>query len=520
MFNLSEQHEHASSRLRRTILQFDIFGDLKMDNECDFEDFLELQFASIVSESHKIDSVFWDIMYSGDEYSVYPSKILPQRDIGPMAYWIKQGIDIYKRLLEKSIGLEIENILVHRISEVDISPNPHKAAHPDMYIKSWLWSGLHNMAVWEIRQKKLNILSEVMDNYPFDGLEIDFLRHTPFLPVGRQWEMRGHVTEFMHDLRALLIKKEQESGRPLLLSARIPETIEGCRTDGIDIWEWADMNLVDSITLGDRNFNVDIEDFRTVTKGKPIRIYPCFDGHHEVDGYHNPPLEVYRGVFANWWDRGADGIKLFNWRAADLSLGEKIDDRRTKLPKHYQKEALMESSDSKAIISLDKTFVVERKGGYPWGEGYANHNLGKPLPIKLLNQGSSHEIDIYVCDNISNRKEDIHNIDLSLTLYNMLPEDSLHVNLNGFTINETEIDYQNYDPSISAPNPAPISGAGCWNLKQREEPLTTFHYKGHEGCYIKGWNRIEIKLIRGSKYSHCQYVTLEKVEVAVLYKNE
>ena len=44
-------------------------------------------------------------------------------------------------------------------------------------------------------------LREVATMYDLDGLQLDFARHVPCLPVGRQWELRGHVTELMRMAR-------------------------------------------------------------------------------------------------------------------------------------------------------------------------------------------------------------------------------------------------------------------------------------------------------------------------------
>ena len=43
-------------------------------------------------------------------------------------------------------------------------------------------------------------------------------------------------------------------GRPLLLAARLPESVAGCRIDGIDIETWTHERLLDIIVLGCRSF--------------------------------------------------------------------------------------------------------------------------------------------------------------------------------------------------------------------------------------------------------------------------
>ncbi len=518
--SFSEEHKKAVAKGRREILHFDAFGRCSLGEVKSIEDFMKQQFEYIDNLPHQIDSIFWDIMYSGDEHSIYPSDILPQRTKGPMVNLIKEGVDFFEKFTTKGIELGVENILVHRISEIDIlEENAHKQEHPEMYIKSWLWNGLHNLEKEEIRIKKLDILKECIYKYPFDGLEIDFLRHTPFLPPGKQWELRENVTEFMRMLRNMLLEAEGELKRPLLLSARVPETLEGCRIDGIDIKQWSEERLVDCLTLGARNFDVDIEDFRKATAKSGIKLFPCFDAHHTVDGYAEPPIEVYRGVFCNWWDRGADGIKLFNWHTASRDTYERTFGKRIDLPQHCQDKALIEAGDYEAMRFQDKAFVLERKGGYPWGEGYANHNLEKPLPKILPNNGRETNLNIFISDSVSCFPVGELCVKLRLVIFNMEAQDSLIVFINGFEV-PGKYNRQFKDKFISAPGETPTSGYGSHNLpKRKDQRLTCFESIMDAGILFKGLNNIEISLIRNGKYENCSKVILEKVEISITYSD-
>ena len=58
--------------------------------------------------------------------------------------------------------------------------------------------------------------------YSFDGFELDFARHTPCLPPGRQWELREHATAFVRGVREMLLAVAEERGTPILLAAKVP----------------------------------------------------------------------------------------------------------------------------------------------------------------------------------------------------------------------------------------------------------------------------------------------------------
>ena len=197
--------------------------------------------------------------------------------------------------------------------------SPAKVAHPDWLFRTpWCThedNGYWNFALPQVHEYVLRNLREVIKRWPFDGMELDFARGVVF-PAGQGWSNRDRLTEFIAQLRELSLAVGERRGRPFLLAARIPETLVGCRFDGIDVERWVGEQLIDLLALGVRSFEVDLADFRRVVAGTPVKLYPSIDDHHATDGYQNPGIEVLRGVAANWWHQGADGIHTFNFNYA------------------------------------------------------------------------------------------------------------------------------------------------------------------------------------------------------------
>ena len=110
----------------------------------------------------------------------------------------------------------------------------------------------------------------------------------------------------------MLFRVAEKRGRLLLLVLKIPENLQGCHLDGIDIETWTNEQLADLLILGVRSIDVDIQDFHRIPSGTHIKLDSCFDDPHGLDDYIAPPIEVLRGVFANWWSQGADGVSTFN----------------------------------------------------------------------------------------------------------------------------------------------------------------------------------------------------------------
>src|SRR5258708_36795114 len=99
----------------------------------------------------------------------------------------------------------------------------------------------------------------------------------------------------------------QQRGRPLLLAAKVPQNLAGCRADGFDVGAWAEQRLVDVLTLGSRSMEVNVEEIRAAV-GPEVQLQPCFDDHHATEGDRYGPIEFLRGGFANHLRRRADDV--------------------------------------------------------------------------------------------------------------------------------------------------------------------------------------------------------------------
>ena len=317
---LSAEHIAAAGRDRRIIINFDtISGDRRFGGR-DPAELVKWKFHVIDAADVQIDSVWW--CWGEGNQSPWPSSIMPLYDSEGYRQWKEQGIDIAAIFAEESRKRGIESFYNYRIngSDNDLGPFsklPMKLKHPDWLIHTWPGPvGLWNYAIPEVRRYKLSILREIAERFDYDGISLDFARVCPVLPPGKAWANRDKMNDFMREFRSITQQVAHRRGRPLLVGARIPENLEGCRFDGLDIETWVREGLVDVLALGIRNFDVDIAAFRRIVAGTHVKLYPSVDDHHASDGYATPPIDIYRGVAANWWRQGADGIQTFNFNHA------------------------------------------------------------------------------------------------------------------------------------------------------------------------------------------------------------
>ena len=413
-------HFEAVTRQRRVILNYDAIAGMMPWIEG--EELVQSMFGSADLPNSPIDSIFWN--WGEGNYSLYPSKHTPHYDRGRWKRWIEEGFDIVGLCHEGTKARGLESFFSYRLNGNDsdpIEPNRHvtlmppmKQEHPEWLIHGGTFnrkSPPYNFAIQEVREHKLDIIAEALDRYDFDGIEIDFARVCPVLPPDRQWENRWAITEFMKGVRWVCNEEARHWKKPVLVAARVPETLEGCHFDGLDVAEWIESQAVDILILGVRSLEVDYRAFHDLTAhaNNPVKCYPCIDDIHASDGYRNPPIEVFRGVFANWRRQGFGGVQTFNFQNSNPRLDlmtPEIEMQHKMVGNLTAKEWLKSQWDLHRHVyyelqkdSLDNgkmTFVIQRRGGghaphltsYPWDWDtprwlYCNTNMEGQLPAPL-----------------------------------------------------------------------------------------------------------------------------------------
>ena len=138
-----------------------------------------------------------------------------------------------------------------------------------------------NMAIPQVRENRFQHLREVCQNYPWDGVELDWQRHPFHFPADYAYRLRYIFTDFMRAARQMTDELAQERGRPFYLAARVAGSIEGCHRIGYDVETWAKENLVDIlIPAGAAGTDpaIEVSAFRALCADRDIALYPGFDG--------------------------------------------------------------------------------------------------------------------------------------------------------------------------------------------------------------------------------------------------
>lgn len=517
------EHVAAVERPRRIFFQYDPAADIQKPGGfgADLDSVMRYVFDFVDMPDSQLDAICIDISNEGVAH--YRSTILrPIRHPGLMK-WREAGIDYFDELIKQGQqrGKEVWwGLRMNEIERGDLAVyepgvyaelkerNPVKAAHPEWLIRSWWWQGFWNYAVKEVRDYRLSVIREVVEQYDFDGVHLDFLRHTPHLPPGRQWENRRHLTDFLRDVRTMLQQRAAERGRPFLLAARVPESVEGCHTDGLDIETWAARGLVDVLIIGTRTINVDVDSFRKVVDGSHVKLLPSFDCFHAADGYHgDQSLDLLRGVFGNYLYQGADGVGIFNNPAGSAEHARRLG---LSQQANYDPEILTTIGSLDTIAGKPRYYAIDRRGGYAHNEGYGSSNNHAPLPITQPYDGSPIKLVLPVWEPV----EPGTAARLRLVLFQHVETDETAAVLNGVKLQRDLVDAQWKDSRIFSPLPQPDTVSPRSVLRDlTAQKLTRVEFNVPVESLRRGENTLAISVNRTGPFPPSRPVKVEKIEL-------
>jgi len=255
-------------------------------------------------------------------------------------------------------------------------PNPElatfKRQNPDWLVEDLDWWSALNFAHPRVRALRLRTIEEFFDRWDFDGIELDWLKHTLYFPRGTERENAHYLTEFMRSVRESLQRRAQERGRPIELAVRVPERLAWCENGGFEVARWVDEDLIDMLIVGQALTDLPtIGEFQELTEKRHVPVYPSITPFG--NGYRVCPDEVIRGSAANLWADGADGLYVGNW----CFYGT------------WRRHLLEQISNPDRLARMPQRYILSHRVAVPRGQtgaDYIRYNVqGKdaPLPVQL-----------------------------------------------------------------------------------------------------------------------------------------
>ena len=240
--------------------------------------------------------------------------------------------------------------------------HPQCRRHPDRTQARTFQTLDFNMEI--VRQRYLSLIDELLERYDFDGFEMDGLR-TPFcFRIGREYEGRPIMTQFVRDVRSKLDAAAVKRGHPIAFAVRVPSQPTTAMYYGFEVGRWARERLIDWVVLssgaygGEMDYATPIDLWKDLLDPHDVKLATCllpsetrYPGARGtgINGMQTAAPDGALGAAVAAIHAGADGIELFNY------FPEKILDNGRGWTEDLFKSTL------KAMRSLNAMLPLQRK---------------------------------------------------------------------------------------------------------------------------------------------------------------
>ena len=360
--------------------------------------------------------------------------------------FIEQGTDALEIVIDWCRAHDVEVFWSMRMNDIHdawggwYSPflfPPLKKEHPEWLMgtkdnrpKNGGWTAV-DFTVPEIRDLAFQFIEEVCRNYDVDGVQLDFFRHPTYFkkhawgePVGQ--EELDMMTDLVRRIRAMADEVALEKGHPILLSVRVPDSVECCRAIGFDIERWMQEDLIDLLVVSGYFRLNPWEVMVELAHKYDVPLYPSLsESRLKGDARKVRASDTcYRARAANVWHAGADGVYMFNFFNPHSPLWRELGSAET-------------------LRGLDKVYTTGARGAgnlefwYTGGDKFLNRSLLNPNRPRKLEPGKVETVELNVGENMS--KGDAPNVTLRLQVLELAKAEDVAVKLNGVALTETTL---------------------------------------------------------------------------------
>lgn len=408
---LDAARAQAARRRRRVIFNND-GDDIWAPGADTAEQFLALRHLPLL-HTH-VDSIFYCTTQSFNlfTHATSTAEVFTSREGGfasnNLPHFLAQGTDGLRMSVEFAHQHGLESIWTLRMNDIHDAWTPQfvsqwKRADPRRVMSSLeaaqhfddrrrLWS-LVDFEHPDVEPRLLAIIEEVLQNYPIDGVELDWLRapiyfrsHYEGNPVS-DGQVEG-LTRLLAAIRRLVLRESLAQGKPFLLAVRVPMTTALCRRIGIDIAGWLAGGLVDFITLGGGYvvFDPPVAELISLAHQHGVPAYVCLS---QSGLYYRPPrgngepqpVEAWFAAAQRMWEAGADGIYTFN-----LFPGPGDDAKRA-----YAVQILRTIGSLECLRARSRMFAISDAGSFMPSHYWAKdaEEYSHALPASLSTDGET-----------------------------------------------------------------------------------------------------------------------------------
>ncbi len=289
---------------------------------------------------------------------------------------LDKGLDIHsiwidclrKNGIKPWISVRMNDI--HNAGDEDaFLPSGFSRSHPE-YLRAGYRtpSGYYEYALDytfpEVREYYLSVISEALETFDADGIELDFMREIYCFGVGREYAGIEIMTDFIEKAVALVRRFEEAREHRINVGIRLPDSPEKALRLGFDAVEWINRGYFDLITVSPRWSSADsdmpIDFWKRLLRGKNIRLAAGLDVL--LDAYNRRgrkylfgTAESSLGMACAYTAMGADDIYLFNF----MDIIDQVDaESKPLFEKNNYRKFLCTIGDAEKQSASPRRYIV------------------------------------------------------------------------------------------------------------------------------------------------------------------
>ena len=253
------------------------------------------------------------LMAGGDYIKVFVDECHKKGVAALIAYRLNDG-----HMLEDADGhpkpVEVETISRYYVEHPEFRLERKSTGYGGVGVENWLHP--------EIPARRLALITELLENYDLQGMELDFMRFPRYFPTGTPMPEKVAVMgKFLGEVRAAL-DRTAKGGRRRYLGVRVDCNSDGWAATGFDpaTFRAAGVDYFNLSPASNSTQQTSIAAVRRAVPGERLYFeegpspqnWPLIAGYDGVDFRRNA-AEMLESTARLAYRRGADGISLFNF---------------------------------------------------------------------------------------------------------------------------------------------------------------------------------------------------------------
>ena len=281
-----------------------------------------------------------------------------------------------------------------------------------------------SFAVPEVRQDRLAVITELVADYPGDGIELNMQDYAPFIGRGEIAEHTETMTAWMREIRRVCDDAAAAQDRAKRLVIRIGASLPGNKAMGMEVETWIEEGIVDAVIAMQvaGGFENDTSGLRAVVAAAEeteVRVLAGMEAANSAELSRS----VVRAAAGNAYAAGAGGVFFHTYYPMPWRYP-------------YDDEAagrLRFMGHPDLLGELDKTYRL----GTPLHPTSAPaYGLVEQLPAELQHGHRAREFTLEVSDDVAGRSKagELWRCELRVLLQHLTYEDEIRLTWNGTEI--------------------------------------------------------------------------------------